>query len=433
MQEQYDAKHRQMILVLGMHRSGTSAATGVLACLGAELGGHLIPAADDNPKGFFEHADIFALHQELLRGLGSDWDDTAPLPKDWRTSPVACTAAAKIREVLRRDFAAAELVVVKDPRLCRLVPLWRVVLEDEGFRLKAVLVMRDGFEVVASLVKRDALRPAEAAGLWLRHELEAEAATRGDPRVVVPYTAMLRDWRSEAERIAVALDLKWPRSLKDAGSEIDKLLDSGLRHQRHGADSTFDEQLVPPLADWLNVVYAALTNPAGIETKRLDEITQTLSRMDRSSVFYLAQLQRLRKEVQHWRPEAERVWENHEWLRARVAELEAAAADRNAGLMALQEKLAQEFRRQQTASVEQLTAELPVLREDIERGFRLIRDAVTVQQGATRELGEHLRAKLDDQREMLASGLNALRDQISLTHIECEILRKALLESQRKL
>ena len=49
------------LLVLGMHRSGTSALTRVLNLLGVELGDRLMPAGDDNPLGFWEHADVVAV------------------------------------------------------------------------------------------------------------------------------------------------------------------------------------------------------------------------------------------------------------------------------------------------------------------------------------------------------------------------------------
>lgn len=462
MQAQPTAKRRQMILVLGMHRSGTSAVTGTLAHLGAELGGHAVPAAADNPKGFFEHADIFALHQELLQGLKSDWDDTTALPADWITTPEAYKAAARIREILRRDFAESRLAVIKDPRLCRFVPLWRAPLADEGFLLKIVLVVREGTEVVASLVKRDALRPEEAAGVWLRHELEAEAATRGDPRVVVPYAAVLHDWRGEARRISSALGLEWPRSLNDAGTDIDRFLDAGLRHHHHGLDKPLDQGLVTsPIADWLETVHAALTRSDGIASDRMDEIAQTLSRMDRDSKIYTAPLQRLRQkcqrllrdlewqcgqteamvkdkarleqEVAHWRPEAEKVWENHEWLRAQVEKLESAAGQSGEHLADLRQSLADDFRLERDAVASQVTRELADLREGLAEEFRQLRDEAEKHREAERALGEHWRAELDAQRDRLSRDLQALREEASLTHIECETLRKAVLESQSRL
>ena len=53
-----------MICVLGMHRSGTSALTGVVEQLGAFLGppAHLMAPRADNPAGFFEHQPLTDLN-----------------------------------------------------------------------------------------------------------------------------------------------------------------------------------------------------------------------------------------------------------------------------------------------------------------------------------------------------------------------------------
>ncbi|MGH8600138.1 MAG: sulfotransferase family protein, partial [Burkholderiales bacterium] len=284
MEEQLTADRRQMILVLGMHRSGTSAVTGMLAQLGVDPSDHLIPAAEDNPKGFFEHADIWAANQDLLQALESDWDDPAPLPDGWTTTPAAREAAAKIREVLRRDFASSHLAVIKDPRICRLMPLWRDILAQEGYALKVVLAVRAPLDVVASLVKRDALCPSEAAGVWLRYQLEAEANTRGDSRVVVPYESLLHDWRAQARRIAEALQIVCPRTPDEVAPQIDAFVDPGLQHHRHIPHTAgSDEPLEPPLADWLEAAHAALTHRDRIDTASLDEVAQNLSQVDAGS------------------------------------------------------------------------------------------------------------------------------------------------------
>ena len=50
-----DDTHRKIIVVLGMHRSGTSTVTRGLRVPGASLGENLMPpAVDNNEKGFFE-------------------------------------------------------------------------------------------------------------------------------------------------------------------------------------------------------------------------------------------------------------------------------------------------------------------------------------------------------------------------------------------
>ena len=78
------------ILVLGMHRSGTSAITRVLNLLGVELGAHLMPAAaGNNEGGFWEHMRVVEIHEALLHALGRSWHDLRPLPSEWMRSEAA--------------------------------------------------------------------------------------------------------------------------------------------------------------------------------------------------------------------------------------------------------------------------------------------------------------------------------------------------------
>ena len=46
------------IIVLGMHRSGTSALTGVLNRVGVNLGDNLVAPEADNPAGYWENLDV---------------------------------------------------------------------------------------------------------------------------------------------------------------------------------------------------------------------------------------------------------------------------------------------------------------------------------------------------------------------------------------
>lgn len=119
------------ILVLGMHRSGTSALTGTLAKLGVAVGDdaeHLAPRPD-NPKGFWENADVFRIHEWLLAQLDVGWDDIRPMPKDWLAHSAVAEAKDQLRLLLESSMAERALWAVKDPRLCRLLPMWRELLK----------------------------------------------------------------------------------------------------------------------------------------------------------------------------------------------------------------------------------------------------------------------------------------------------------------
>src|SRR5689334_22437193 len=66
---------RICLVVLGMHRSGTSLLAGVLGLLGASLPKHMMPPNGANPKGFFEAQKIVGLHDNMLSAMKSSWID----------------------------------------------------------------------------------------------------------------------------------------------------------------------------------------------------------------------------------------------------------------------------------------------------------------------------------------------------------------------
>ena len=73
---------RRVVVVLGMHRSGTSAVARALQVVGVSLGSRLMPAMPgNNPKGFWEDVDFHAFNERLLVALGADWRRVRPF--DW--------------------------------------------------------------------------------------------------------------------------------------------------------------------------------------------------------------------------------------------------------------------------------------------------------------------------------------------------------------
>ena len=224
------AETRKVILVLGMHRSGTSAVTRCLNLLGAEVGNKLIPPAEDNRSGFWEHADVVAVHEELLKDLGRAWHDARALPEGWPLSAAARKARVKLARLIADEFDASALCAVKDPRLCRFVPLWREVLLESGLDAVALLVVRHPAEVACSLNARDGLRCETTCLNWLQHFVEAETATRGMPRSLLAYDDLLADWRNVFAKAGRALRVQWPVPIEDAHPTIDAFLDRTERH-----------------------------------------------------------------------------------------------------------------------------------------------------------------------------------------------------------
>ena len=221
------------ILILGMHRSGTSATAGVLGLLGVQLGSRLMEAAPDNPRGFWENLDAVAINERLLMDLDRRWDDIRPMPDDWLHSGAAEQARCAIGTLLDDEFAAEPLWAVKDPRLSRCVAVWTEVLVDRGIRPVFLLVARHPEEVASSLHHRSGELPSSARMLWLRHIIDAEQATRGHPRCMITYESLLADWRGCVANIERELGVAWPHSPVDAAASVDAFLDVSGRHHAH--------------------------------------------------------------------------------------------------------------------------------------------------------------------------------------------------------
>ena len=218
------------IVVLGL-RSGTSALAGVINHLGVYFGYDLMPPAEDNRRGFWEHLGIERVHQQLLADLGSSWHDSSPLPLGWEMSAPAVFAWDRIRYILERDFGDVPLWGVKDPRMCRLLPLWMRLLSDLGVAPRFVISVRDPRDVAASLTLRNGFDEGRCLTLWRSYLRCAVEGSRGHPTSFVRYDDLLDppSWRRVTERLSSELDVTWPHV---EGWWIDRFLTGDLRHHR---------------------------------------------------------------------------------------------------------------------------------------------------------------------------------------------------------
>jgi len=221
----------QAILVLGMHRSGTSALSGALHLLGVPLGDSLI-AADPvlNAKGYWEHSDITDINERILRKLGSSWLDESALPEQWWTDEAILPLREELVHTLRTNFEGRALWGVKDPRICRLLPLWMIVLDEVKSHPSFVIIARDPVETAVSLERRNGIHAWKSALLWLRYILDAEVYTRGYRRTFLTYEQLLRDWETRVTCISDELAVDWPVPLATARNDIASFLDGNLRH-----------------------------------------------------------------------------------------------------------------------------------------------------------------------------------------------------------
>jgi glycosyltransferase involved in cell wall biosynthesis len=233
---------RRCLLVLGMHRSGTSALTRTLGLLGGTLPRETMPAVADNPRGYWEPPGITRFNNRLLDSAGTRWNDEAAISTQWFTDPARGPDREEAGRLVDDAYPEGTLLVCKDPRICRLLPFWRGVFEAAGIQLHPLLILRDPLEVGRSLAARaenPAFRPAAVVSparsllLWLRYVLDAERHTRDLDRHVVRYDSLLDDWRAELEPLLAGGLL--PMVDETASAAVDTHLDQSLRRNRLAA------------------------------------------------------------------------------------------------------------------------------------------------------------------------------------------------------
>jgi hypothetical protein len=297
--ERRTAVKSKALCVLGMHRSGTSAMTGVLHCLGVSLGRRLVPAGRGvNERGFWEHDDVVDIHQRMLWALRFAWDDVRPLPENWWVSDLIQPYREELIATLRRDFAGVPLWAVKDPRTCRLLPLWLGIMDQLGCEPLFVLIYRHPVEVARSLERRDHFSSEKSALLWVDHNLSAERWTRDRPRVFVAFDELFDDVEATVNRISSTLNCSWPVPLDKAIPKAKAFLAPKLRHQvadqrREQPFSSLSESLLSET--WETLCSAAAGDTVQVRA-RFDELSRRLavrvSSFDPAVVGHIADLQR---------------------------------------------------------------------------------------------------------------------------------------------
>jgi hypothetical protein len=273
--------HPKGILVLGMHRSGTSAFTRVLNLLGCALPDSLIGGGDGNETGHWEAISVVSLNDQIFTSAGSRWDDWGPLNDDWRQSSLRDDMLQKAVTLIEDHADLGSLFAIKDPRLCRLADVWLAAMEEAKVEPSAVLMVRNPAEVIASLESRDLMAPGYSQLLWLRHALDAEFFSRGSNRVVCRYDQLMSNWFSVIDRVRTGLGITLPRNSPSVHLEIEQYLNDEHRHHEIPLEAVIDN---PALSDWLRRTFAIMINWSEEGEKSSDyiELDQIRMEFDRS-------------------------------------------------------------------------------------------------------------------------------------------------------
>ena len=258
-------KDKRIVVVLGMHRSGTSVTTRALKVLGINLGDKLMPPVIGvNDKGFWEDLDINKLNIELLKDIGRDWHDVSLL-RDTEVSHIKVEKnIAKASQMLREKIDGHEMFGIKDPRISVLLPFWKEVFSRCGLDVSYVLSIRHPSCVAFSLQKRDHIDFHKSYLLWLGYTISVLKNTIDENLVVVDYDQLMDSPDSEVRRLSKLLCIDIDE--EKLSLYVNDFIDSGLRHAVGNLEELSNNNLCPAI---VNEIYKKLLEWSSQEDNQL--------------------------------------------------------------------------------------------------------------------------------------------------------------------
>ena len=224
-------QRRPIVLVLGMHRSGTSLCSHILSTLGVDMVDE-IGVNRGNDKGHWERWEIVEFHDRILRLFNRDYfgrfHDFA-LPVAWWAEPRVAQIRKEMVAFLERRMGSSYFGF-KDPRTVRLMPVWHQILNELKLAPKRVLCLRNPAQIGRSLNAHDGLDRDIGEYRWLVHMIDFFRYTTNFDFCTIEYEEWFNNPSSNIEKLQKFLDLQWQQSEADLGLVLSGIIDPGARH-----------------------------------------------------------------------------------------------------------------------------------------------------------------------------------------------------------
>lgn len=203
------------IIILGMHRSGTSLLAEVVHRWGAFAGGEneLMGGNEWNRRGYWEYWPLVRFNETLLDSLDSTW--IAP-----PAAPEAVAQKAALPEMRDEAFRLVEEMGMggrvwlwKDPRLTAVLPFWKEIWRDVIY----IVPIRHPRDIAGSLARRDGLPVTGSLQLWQASSLAILDFLDGKEDVLfVEYEKFLEEPLACCRAVAAFLDERFDKEPAEA-------------------------------------------------------------------------------------------------------------------------------------------------------------------------------------------------------------------------
>ncbi|MEM8694719.1 MAG: glycosyltransferase [Pseudomonadota bacterium] len=254
-------KGRTALLILGVRGSGNATLAGIFERAGWTVA-RSAAARDASPKPeVFDPPPIARVNDHILRTLDRAWGDPKPLPDRWAERSDIATELAAMEEAITEEFGGADRIVIDDPRMSRLLPLWTLLLRKLGYTPRCLIACRELGGIGQSLCHRLGIPRNHALLLWESYMLEAELHSRGLPRSMVLHDRLVSDWKATLEG-ALDLDGLGPEAI----ARIDAFLEG--RNDETADGDTAESEIKPRIAALYDLLQDGLNEARALDRYR---------------------------------------------------------------------------------------------------------------------------------------------------------------------
>lgn len=226
---------KNIFVVLGMARSGTSVIARSLQALGVDFGNNLIPGDNTwNPKGFWEDMDlVYKINRGVLHVLNNALTNINLTSKQCQENEGLCKLTYAAINILNKRIACTTNWGFKDPRTAQILPFWKNIFAELNLNDHYVIALRNPLASAHSYqrVKKNTDIEANLI-IWLKHLIAAIDDTAEKKRVIVSYDLLLQNPRFQLERMKNNLSIQFS-DISEINIFEKEFLDKKLQHYEY--------------------------------------------------------------------------------------------------------------------------------------------------------------------------------------------------------
>jgi len=218
-----------------MHRSGTSVIAKAISLLGVEFGNNLLEAKSDNEKGFWEDAYIVDCNDKILQQSKHEWYTVGEI------DAVLKDEKSNLIQYIEKNLSGFDILGLKDPRLCRLLPEWNNILGRFTSDIKYCVAIRNPLSVIKSLESRNEFTAQHAELLWYQYNIDILQSLVNKKMSVVDFDLVIKEPETSVIRLAKGLSLEDNLVEKELEQFCSEFLAKSLRHSSYTLDDLLSD------------------------------------------------------------------------------------------------------------------------------------------------------------------------------------------------